>query len=115
MSAITTTPTTIQFRPSRFVGLLVAVAVSAATVTWGAVVTFDSGTSGERTGAVSPVAHVHGDLGDIAALTPDELGWAYRSTPTWAIGLTPQERAYVQGIMDLTPEQLHAGFGWQAD
>jgi hypothetical protein len=115
MSAITTPPTTIRFRPSRLVGLLVAVAVLAAALTWGVVVTVDPGTSSERADGVTPVASVYGDLGDIAALTPDELGWAYRSTPSWAIGLTSQERAYVEGIMAMSPEQLRAAFGWHAD
>jgi hypothetical protein len=111
MSAITTTPTTIQFRPSRLVGLLLAVAVVAAALTWGAVATFDSDTSGERTAVATPVASVYGDLSKIAALAADELGWAYRSTPRWAIGLTEQERAYVEGIMAMTPEERGAAFG----
>ncbi len=85
-------PTTIEMRRSRLVGVVTAAALAAALITW-ALLTFavDTGTDAAHV-SVRPTS------------APASPGFD-------ALGLSPQERQYVQGITSLTPAQQAAAFG----
>ena len=115
MAVATTTPTRIELRPSRLVGLLVAAALASAALTLGVVVTVDSVTEVDQAEEARQVGLSQAYTDGLAGLPPGELGWAYRSTPRWAIGLTAAQRAYVEGMRRMTPEELHAAFSRRLD
>ncbi len=86
MNASAPIPTTIHLRPSRLLGIIVAVAALAAAITWALLVfAVDSGSQSAQP--------------------------AVRTSEDVLAGLSPRARQYVEGIMALTPAQLAAGFG----
>ena len=115
MSAVTTTPMSIELRPSRLVGLLVAAAVASAALTLGVVLAVDADSGIDRADEVNLGGLSQAYVDGLSALPSGELAWAYRSTPSWAVGLAPHQRAYVEGIRSMTPEELHAAFSRRLD
>ena len=114
-----TIPATIHIRPSRFVGLLVAVATLAAAVTWVLVTSAIDARSAQTHTNVPTREQVLSSLSPterqyvtaIASASPLELAAAYGTSPIEALGLTTTERQYVEAIAALSPEQLAAGYG----
>jgi hypothetical protein len=134
MSASIVIPATIQIRPSRLAGLMVAVAALAAAVTWALfALAFDDGNtkaaSNFQTGAAAPVSSAATDarrVPSIMSLTPARLaagalgtGYALPTTqggPTLASvlsSMSPQPRHYTKAVTSLTFAQLAAGAGGQ--
>jgi hypothetical protein len=95
--------------------LVVGVAVLTAAVTWAVAASVIDATN-ERAqitqtadqAATSSLAQSYTE--GLAALTPEQLGWAYRSTPSLAADPTQLEDAYIEGITALTPEELGVAF-----
>ena len=86
MNATTSVPTTIQLRPTRLAGLMVAAAAVAAVVTWALLVfAVNQGTENAQR--------------DIA------------SNDAVLSSLTTQQRQYVEGVMALSPAELAAAYG----
>ena len=139
MSVSPSIPATVQIKRGRLIGLVAAVAVLAAAVTWAlSSFAFDSGSSttassdvqasaignplppaslhfrvvagpGSATAAAQDAQYVRG----ITAMTPVEQAAAFggHGGVLDALGLAPRDEQYVKGIMQLTPAELQAAFG----
>jgi hypothetical protein len=127
MNVSASIPATVQIRRTLLVGLLVAVAVLAATVTWAlSSLAFDGGASStaspvrtSRLTSSSAARQTHA-AASIRSLTPAQLyagtlgGYALPSTDRPTIesvlsSMSPQTRRYTERIMNLTFAQLAAG------
>jgi hypothetical protein len=127
-------PANVQISRGRLVGLVAAVAILAAAVTWILVAfAFENGSStaapiaqANTAGSVSTAAEDARRVQSIMSLTPAELadgalgtGYALpakQSGPTTAAvlaSMSPQTREYTKRIMNLTFAQLAAGAGGQ--
>jgi hypothetical protein len=112
----TTFPATIHIGTRRFVGILVAVATMAATLTWALVsfATDPTAASSHTTtraavlSSLSPTERRY--VEGIEAASPLKLAAAYGNAVD-ALAMTPSARRYVEAIMALTPAQLAATFG----
>jgi hypothetical protein len=130
MNVSASIPVTVEIGRNRLLGLLVAVAAVAATITYVVVVlAFDDGHSTAApsvlTGASAPVSSAAQDarrVPSVMSLTPARLaagalgtGYALPSTrndPTLAsvlASMSPETRRYTKRIMSLTFAQLAAG------
>ena len=81
-----TAPKRVTLKPSTLSLLLAAAVVATATVTWGLIATVDSQGSGP-----APATRSNSEILD---------------------GLSPSAREYVEGVMNMTPEQLAAAYGY---
>jgi hypothetical protein len=81
-----TVPNNVTLKRSTLSLLLVAAVVVTGTITGGVIAAVDSETSGP-----APATPTNGEILD---------------------GLSPSAREYVEGIMDMTPEQLAAAFNY---
>jgi hypothetical protein len=111
-------PGTIEMRRGRLLGLVAAVAVAAAGVTW-ALLTLTGTDNGASQQSV-PTASTLGGGGQryvdgIASLTPAERAATFGGPASLldGIGLSPQQKAYVQGITSRTQVERGAAFGGQ--
>ena len=120
MNATTSVPTTIQLRPTRLAGLMVAAAAVAAVVTWALLVfAVNQGTENAQRDIASNDAvlsslttqqrqYVEG----VMALSPAELAATYGTGRGDVVStLSPQVRRFVEGISSMSPEQIAAGYG----
>jgi hypothetical protein len=120
MNASTSVPTTIQLRPTRLAGLLVAAAAVAAVVTWALLVfAVNQGTENAQRDISSSDAvlsslttqqrqYVEG----VMALSPAELAATYGTGRGDVVStLDPEIRRFVEGIASMSPEQIAAGYG----
>jgi hypothetical protein len=111
-------PGTIQMRRGRLVGLVAAVAVAAAGITW-ALLTLtgtDNGASQQSVPTASTLAGgAQGYVDGIASLTSAERAAAFGGPAALldGLGLSPQQKAYVQGITSRTQLERGAAFGGQ--
>jgi hypothetical protein len=81
-----TLPNHVTLKPSTFSVLIAAAVVSTATVTWGVIAAVDSESSTK-----APATPTNTEILD---------------------GLSPSAREYVEGIMNMTPEQLAAAYNY---
>jgi hypothetical protein len=81
-----TVPKHVTLKPSTLSLLLAAAVVATATITGGLIATVDSETSGP-----APATRSNSEILD---------------------GLSPSSREYVEGVMNMTPEQLAAAYGY---
>ena len=120
MNATTSVPTTIQLRPTRLAGLMVAAAAVAAVVTWALLVfAVNQGTENAQRDISSSDAvlsslttqqrqYVEG----VMALSPAELAATYGTGRGDVVStLSPEVRRFVEGISSMSPEQIAAGYG----
>lgn len=121
MTLPTTIPARVQVRRSHLLGLVAAVAVVAAAITWAMVsFTVDTGNRGAQASAPTSAA-VLASLAPkerqyvqaIASMTPAQLRAAFGTgvDAIGALGLSTRDEQYVRGIASLTPAQLKAAFG----
>jgi hypothetical protein len=114
MTVSPSVPTTIEMRRSRLVGLISAVALVTAVITW-VVLTFavDLGTESGRSSVepTTPTVSISQSqqrflkgIGSMAQAQQD-------AAVLYALGLSPKERQYVLGITSLTRTQQAAAFG----
>jgi hypothetical protein len=103
MIVSTSVPATIQMRRSRLLGLIVAVAVVAAGITWALTVAVDTGSGSVQTSAQPKVS-----VG--SSLTPVQQATVYGGPGAVldALGFRPQEKQFVQGFVTLAKAQQAA-------
>ena len=120
MNASTSVPTTIQLRPTRLAGLMVAAAAVAAIVTWALLVfAVNQGTENAQRYISSADAclsslpsqqrqYVEG----VMALSPAELAATYGTGRGDVVStLDPQMRRFVEAIASMSAEQIVAAYG----
>lgn len=130
MSLSASIPPTVQIRRTSLAGLVAAVAVAAAAMTWVVALAFDGGsptTLGVHASSSPPVsspADVDHGTTSIMSFTPAQLfagtlgGYALPETDQPTVesvlsSMTPQTRNYTERVMGLTFEQLAAGAAGQ--
>ena len=106
-------------RRSRFLAVVVAVAVVAAVATWSIAAAAGGGNSGQAIARPSVSAQSSltpaesGYVKGIVSLTPAVRAAAFGGPGALldVMGLRPGEKSYVEGITSLTPAQQAAAFG----